>query len=206
MKQNTKVFFDFDGTLTTKDSLLPFIIFVVGWPVFLFKLIRLLPLMLYFAFDKSQRGRVKNRALNIYFAKYSTTELDERVQQYIKQILPTMMRAEGMRTLQQHLSSGHECILVSASIDLYLRPWAEQHGFSKVISTPFIGTPPLMMGKNCYGEEKVSRILAVYPDLDNDDSYAYGDTVGDIPMLKLVKNGAMWSNSKQQFEFIHSHD
>lgn len=199
-----KVFFDFDGTLTTKDSLLPFIIFVNSWPVFLAKLVFLLPLLCRFIFNRKLRGVVKNKALQIYLSKYSSDELNKQVTQFINTILPTMMRAEGMAILQQHLKSGHECILVSASIDLYLSPWAKQNGFSNVISTQYLATPPKMMGENCYGEEKVTRILNVYPDLHNEDSYAYGDTIGDIPMLRLVKHGAMWSKETQQFMPINT--
>lgn len=194
-----KVFFDFDGTLTTRDSLLPFIIFIVGWPMFILKLILLLPVMFRFIFNRKLRGEVKNSALQIYLSKYSVSELNDSAQRFIEEILPTIMRPEGIVLLKKHILLGHECILVSASLDLYLSPWAKQNGFSNVISTPFLGTLPKMIGTNCYGEEKVKQILKQYPNIQDDNTYAYGDTSGDIPMLKLVKHGAMWSKNKKQF-------
>ena len=58
-----KVFFDFDGTLTTKDSLIPFLIYTVGWPMALLKVILLLPLLCRYLFNRELRDEVKNRAL-----------------------------------------------------------------------------------------------------------------------------------------------
>lgn len=198
-----KIFFDFDGTLTTKDSLLPFLIFIVGWPTFLLKSILLMPLLCGYIFNKNLRGTIKNKALQIYLSKYSKQHLDLFTWEFVNSILPTMMRPEGVAILNEHLANGNECILVSASINLYLEPWAKQNGFSNVIATPFLGTPPTMIGQNCYGEEKVSQILKHYPNIKNENCYAYGDTIGDIPMLKLANKGFMWSNQKQQFVVIN---
>lgn len=198
----TKVFFDFDGTLTTKDSLLPFIVFVLGWPKFLLKSILFIPYLIKFMLDKQQRGFVKNEALRIYLSTYTTAQLTESAEAFVTNILPNMMRKEGVETYQSHIKAGHECILVSASVDLYLKIWAQKNGFVDVISTPFLGTPPKMMGINCYGEEKVIRIKQVYPLLDQYETMAYGDTVGDIPMLKTMNQGFMWSKETQSFQKI----
>lgn len=200
----TKVFFDFDGTITTKDSLLPFIIFVVGWPKFLYKSISFIPQLLKFMVNRQQRSVTKNKALLVYLSSYSTEELTERAEQFVATVVPNMMRKEGVDAYQAHMKAGHDCILVSASVNLYLDIWARKHGFVKVISTPFLGTPPNMMGENCYGEEKVVRIKAVLPDLDQYTTIAYGDTVGDIPMLTTMNQGFMWSKAAQKFQKIES--
>ena len=199
-----KVFFDFDGTLTTKDSLLPFLLFVVGWPRFILKSIFLLPLICRYFFNRNLRGQVKNKAILLYLSKYTPTQLEQFVAQFIDTILPTMMRPEGMSILEKHVKNGDECILVSASINLYLAPWAKQNHFTHVIATPFLGTPPLMIGQNCYGEEKVDQILKQYPEIQTENCYAYGDTIGDIPMLKLAQKGFMWSDKQQQFIEINA--
>ena len=194
-----KVFFDFDGTLTTKDSLIPFLIYTVGWPMALLKVILLLPLLCRYLFNRELRDEVKNRALQVYLSKFSKQEIDHSASQFVTKILPKMIRPQAIALLEKHKANGDECILVSASIDLYLLPWVKQNGFVKLISTPYIGNNPTMMGKNCYGEEKVHQILKNYPDLSKEDSCAYGDTIGDIPMLKLVKTGFMWSNKEQKY-------
>lgn len=200
--KGTKAFFDFDGTITTKDSLLPFIIFVVGWPKFLLKSIVFMPYLLKFMRDKRQRGFVKNKALSIYLSPYSTEQLTAKAEAFVDNVLPHMMRPEGIAAYQSHIQAGHECILVSASVDLYLNIWAQKNGFVKVISTPFLNENPNMMGTNCYGEEKVIRINAEFPDLKQYETFAYGDTVGDIPMLKTMNQGFMWSKSAKAFQKI----
>ena len=41
-------------------------------------------------------------------------------------------------------------------------------------------------GANCHGEEKVRRIQEAYQLKEYPQVYAYGDTKGDLPMLKLA--------------------
>ena len=49
-----------------------------------------------------------------------------------------------------------------------------------------------MIGKNCKNAEKVVRLNSILKQLgleiDYDNSYAYSDSLHDIPMLKMVKN------------------
>ena len=42
-----------------------------------------------------------------------------------------------------------------------------------------------LQGKNCYGPEKVRRINEVVDKSDYDITFAYGDSRGDLEMLKM---------------------
>jgi phosphoserine phosphatase len=42
------------------------------------------------------------------------------------------------------------------------------------------------ISKNCYGQEKVNRLLEVEPDRKNYYLYAYGDSRGDREMLAFA--------------------
>ena len=194
-----KVFFDFDGTLTTKDSLVAVVMFVVGRPVFFLKSIFLLPILCFFILGVTKREDLKNIFLRVFLSKYQRNELTKKAEVFVEKILPNIMRKEGCEIYQKYLKLGCECILVSASLDLYLDIWAMQNGFQKVISTRFLGTPPKMMGGNCYGAEKVRRIMEEYPDIESYLTSAYGDTKGDTPMLKKMNHGFMWSKKTGVF-------
>ena len=45
-----------------------------------------------------------------------------------------------------------------------------------------------VIGKNCKFTEKVERLKELDLDIDYDNSYAYSDSMTDLPMLNLVKN------------------
>ena len=44
-----------------------------------------------------------------------------------------MLKPQAMKKLQWHQDRGHRCILISASLDLFLVPWATREGFNDLI-------------------------------------------------------------------------
>ena len=91
-------------------------------------------------------------------------------------------------------AEGYTIYICSASVEAYLR-------FCKLPVDEILGTKTVikdgkytsqMIGKNCKNEEKVKRIQEVIKnhnlEIDYDLSYAYSDSLHDIPMLKMVKN------------------
>lgn len=200
----TVAFFDFDGTLTTGDTLMPFLKFVVGAPRYYAKLALVSPvLMAYFA--KLIRNDVaKQIVLKQYLAGYHIDELFELGQRFSEEIIPTMLRPEGMERLRWHKEQGHECVLVSASLDVYLKTWSQQEGIEDTICSSLEIKSNTVTGKlsdsNCYGLEKVSRISRFEGHANYCKRYAYGDTRGDIPMLSHVDSGYLWSGREKAFK------
>ncbi|MFX5393220.1 HAD-IB family phosphatase, partial [Acinetobacter baumannii] len=76
---------------------------------------------------------------------------------------PATLRPEAVAKLRGHQKQGHVCVLVSATLALYLRPWARDMGFDEVLATElevdargrFTG---LLATPNCYGPEKAARL------------------------------------------------
>lgn len=192
----TVAFFDFDGTLTTGDTLMPFLKFVVGAPKYYAKLALVSPvLMAYFA--KLIRNDVaKQIVLKHYLAGYHIDELFELGQRFSEEVIPTMLRPEGMERLRWHQNQGHECVLVSASLDIYLQAWSMAEGFSRVICTS-LGvdernlTSGKLAGENCHGKIKVVRIKGFLKGNAHGVTYGYGDTSADLPMLTFLDNGLL---------------
>ena len=85
-------------------------------------------------------------------------------------------------------------IIVSASIENWILPWAEKEGIEIVLATQIeVNEEERLTGyfssPNCYGKEKVKRILEMYPNRENYILIAYGDSSGDFDMLSFADNG-----------------
>jgi len=192
-------FFDFDGTLTTGDTLMPFLKFVVGKPTYYAKLALLSPVLgAYFA--KLLRNDIaKQIVLKQYLAGYHIDELFALGERFSQEVIPTMLREEGMERLRWHQEQGHICVLVSASLDIYLLEWASSNGFFSCISSRLrtnlsgVVTGELL-DKNCFGKEKAYQVKIWLKNRHPSLTYAYGDTKGDFFMLELVDEGNIYRN------------
>ncbi|WP_016855061.1 HAD-IB family hydrolase [Halomonas smyrnensis] len=194
-------FFDFDGTLTTGDTLMPFLKFVVGTPTYYAKLALVSPVLAAYFAKLLRNDIAKQIVLKQYLAGYHIDDLFERGQRFSDEVIPSMLRPEGMERLRWHQEQGHECVLVSASMDVYLNAWAKREGLSEVICTALEKDDSghvsgSIRGGNCYGKEKHRRVLQWQSGKYLTDTYAYGDTSGDVPMLTAAKNGYLWKKDK----------
>jgi HAD superfamily phosphoserine phosphatase-like hydrolase len=99
------------------------------------------------------------------------------------------MRKEALEQLEWHRKRGDHIVIVSASIDLYLRPWCEQHKVDLICST-MEHTSGIYSGRylqgDCSFEEKSKRIQAALNLKDYTDIFAYGDTPEDKNLLGLA--------------------
>ena len=94
-----------------------------------------------------------------------------------------------MNMIKLHLEKGHRVVLVSASLEPYLKPWTDKIGIELLGSRIAISDGVLtgsFAGKNCYGKEKERRIKKAYSLEEYDFVYAYGDSRGDKEMLELA--------------------
>ena len=75
-------------------------------------------------------------------------------------------------------------LIVSASIDNWVQPFFAQ---VKVLGTQIEVVNGKLTGqflsKNCYGQEKVNRILTLYPNRQDYHLTAFGDSRGDKELL-----------------------
>lgn len=176
-------FFDFDGTITTDDSLLKFIRFVVGDAKFALGL-----LALYMA-KIIPNYRVKQYLLAWYFKGMPKDAFLAVAQEYSLKHIQTILRPEAMQRIAWHQQQGHQVVIVSASLECWLQPWCEQQGLY-LLATQIDLSQPLITGRflsaNCYGQEKVNRIRAAYDLSQFNKIYAYGDSSGDKEMLALA--------------------
>jgi len=181
-------FFDFDGTITTKDSLVEFIQFAVGKPKYYAGLILLSPMLLRYTLKLIPNHIAKERLIAYYFKGCKSKDFELISQKYSQTKLNDIIRPLALEKILWHQSKGHKVVIVSASIRHWLAPWCEKYDID-LISTELEISNHILTGKfstkNCYGLEKVKRIEAQYKLKDFASIYAYGDSAGDKDLLDL---------------------
>jgi len=185
--------FDFDGTLTWRDTLLPFLHRLLGTPTLLWVLFICSPWLVAYALRLTSNHRAKAMLLQAALAGRTQAEVQRCAQAFVREYLPLQWRPWAMRQLVQHQRAGHRCIIVSASTSLYMHLAGQSLGVDAVLCTEMEVADGRYTGRmataNCHGEEKVRRLQAwlttefgaAQPVL-----HAYGDTSGDRPMLRLA--------------------
>lgn len=180
--------FDFDGTLTYRDSLLPFLLYVSGVPMFVRHMFASLPTLAGYALGMIANDVAKQRMLTRFFAGVPIAQLRIKAEQFSALKLPALIRPAALCRLAWHKQQGHRCIVISASLDIYVRPWALRAGFDEVIASRLETlSDGRVSGKllegNCFGSEKIRRLEALLGGRSGYTLYAYGDSRGDRELL-----------------------
>lgn len=183
--------FDFDGTLTYHDSLIPFLCFMFGHPKTYAKLLGLLPYLAAFPLGLISRKDAKEAILTAFLKDSALRFLETQAALFAKEPLMKLVKPQAWQKYQWHLSQGHTCVLISANLSLYLTPFGKQAGFTHILATELATSADQLLtgkllGENCWGEEKVRRLDALFGPKKEYLLYAYGDSKGDEPLLKLA--------------------
>ena len=184
--------FDFDGTMTTRDSFPSFLSFAAGKWATAKKLISLSPQFAGFLIHKISRQEVKEAVLKIFFEGIPLEQLQELGMSFARSSnMAKLLRPEALKRLDWHLRQGHHCILISASINAYLDPWSRQKGFSDAICSQLAvdengNATGLLEGLNCWGPEKTRRLIELAGPKGDYTLYAYGDSRGDQELLEMA--------------------
>ena len=181
--------FDFDGTVTDRDSMFPFLRYAAGRARYYWCMTSQLPMLTKYLLGKVDNNTAKERVLTRFFAGLPVAALNMIGVRFAEEVLPKMVRPAALERLAWHRSLGHRCILVSASLQLYLQPWATSAGFDAVIGSQFElrggrYISGRLAGGNCHGAEKVKRLLTLMGDRQTFQLYAYGDSRGDYELLE----------------------
>lgn len=182
-------FFDFDGTITTKDTLLEFIKFSKGVFSFYTGFFINLPYLLAYKLHVISNQKAKEKVLAYFFMGTPLTSFQDLCERFVSERLPSLLRPKAIIEINKLLQAGVEVVIVSASPENWIKPWTNSMQL-QLVATRLEVTDDRLTGKifeyNCHGMEKVRRIKERYA-LDNySEILAYGDTRGDLPMLSLA--------------------
>ena len=182
-------FFDFDGTITFKDTFIEFIKYYKGIPKFLLGMLLLSPILILFKLKLIRNWKAKEIVLSYFFEGENIEKFKNKCNNYSSSRISKITRKKALEYIEIHKKSNHDIFVVSASAEMWLSKWCEKMEI-KLISTKLeIENSNLtgkILGKNCYGIEKVKRIKEEI-DLDKYNLiFAYGDSRGDKEMLEIA--------------------
>lgn len=181
-------FFDFDGTITYKDTLLEFIRFAKGDAAFWTGFLLYSPFIVAYKLGIITNQDAKERILRHFFSKTSAAEFDRLCEEFAEKIIPGLIREKAIREIYKLKEEGAEVVVVSASAENWVSKWSNAHGLNCIATRMECADDVIsgkISGRNCYGEEKVERIRKEFDLSRYQKIYCYGDTNGDWPMLKL---------------------
>lgn len=190
MKKEIAVF-DFDGTITTKDTLLEFIKFAKGRLRFFIGFFIKLPYLIAFKLKIISNQSAKEKILQYFFRDTPVEVFKEYCAAFSKHMLPKLIRPNAVEEIRRLQKKNIVVVVVSASPENWIETWALQTEVQLIASRLEITDGKLtgkLCGKNCHGNEKVSRINEKYNLSHHQIVAAYGDSMGDKPMLELAAN------------------
>ena len=185
----TYAFFDFDETITSRDTFIGFIYFnfsrfrvIVGY------LVNGLHILAWHLGLLSTAG-IKERLITHFFKGMSENEFKERAQRYGREFIPTVVLPQARERIKWHQEQGHTVVVVSASLQDYLAQWCQEQKV-ELLCTRLLFVNEMVTGKSdgadCSSDEKARRIKESY-DLESADYvYAYGNSSDDEAMLALA--------------------
>ena len=188
-KDRAIVAFDFDGTLTIRDSFTEFLRWRAGRGGWALGLVKLAPAVAAYARDRD-RGRIKAASVREFLRGVPRAELEAEAERFADGIWSRFMRPDALKVWNDWGERGAHRVIVTASPETTVAPFARRLGADALLGTPLVfdaddRVTGAFASPNCRGEEKVRRLRAVYGD-EVRLAAAYGDTSGDTEMLELA--------------------
>ncbi|AKC85693.1 HAD family hydrolase [Pseudoxanthomonas suwonensis] len=128
------------------------------------------------------------RVTRLVFAGRTTQEVEAAGLCYADEVLPGLLRPDMMERITWHRGQGDTVVVVSGSLDAYLRPWCERHGL-ELVCNRLESSNGRLTGHYLDGDRgahKAADIRARYDLARYPRIHAYGDSREDRPMLALA--------------------
>ena len=188
--------FDFDGTLTTSDTLLEFIKYAKGRGRFLMVFLMYSPLLVLMKLHMYPNWKAKQQIFAHLFAGMRIEKFDALCRGFAEEN-QHLLRPKGITLMHEALVAGAQVFIVSASIDNWVRPFFDIRNLKgvQVLVTQIEVEDGKLSGNfnsnNCYGKEKVHRIAEALKSFERSEYEieAFGDSRGDKEMLAFADKG-----------------
>lgn len=191
----TAAFFDVDGTLVNRT--------IVHYYIYLRRRLMsplraalwhpayLLKCLYYLALDAVDRARF-NLAFYTDYRGLPAADVRRLAPECFREVICPHVFAQARAVVETHRREGRSLVLVTGSLDFLMQPLAEEFGFHHLLAaslvelngrfTGVLSTPPI-------GKQEKARMVREYAaahGVDLSASYAYGDSLADLPMLEAV--------------------
>lgn len=187
MKQRL-VIFDFDGTLTYRDSMIEFVRYYHGTKHFFLGMMYLFPQLLLYKLNFIPNYKAKEIFLSYFFRNEPIHVFQKKANKFSEEIIPSFIIPSALRNLEQHKKDGDDVVIISSSAEDWLGIWCTLNKVN-LIATVLEKEDNLITGKldgpNCYGPEKVNRLKQSYDLSTFDEIIVYGDSEGDHALFEI---------------------
>ncbi|SHF00238.1 HAD-IB family hydrolase [Chryseobacterium takakiae] len=189
--------FDFDGTLTYKDTMFMYLRFYD--PVkFRLQFLKHIPLFVLLKLKLADTEKVKKSFIGSILKGQMQEKIEKKSNQFFEHYYPKIIRENALDFIRNIDREHTHSLLVTASLDIWAKPFAEAFQMELVATKAefkngvFTGN---FIGKNCNGKEKLIRIQTEIASRKYDKIIAFGDTSGDRYMLQWANEG--------HYQFFH---
>lgn len=189
--------FDFDGTLTYKDTMFLYLKFYNSKKYYI-QLVKHIPLFIILKLKLADAEKVKKSFIASILKGEKKEKIELNSRKFFDKYYPKLIRENALDFIGNINREKTESLLITASLDIWTKPFAEKFQMTLVSTKAefendiFTGN---FIGKNCNGTEKVNRIQNEIKGRKFDKTIAFGDTFGDQPMLN-------WAN-ESHYRFFH---
>lgn len=175
--------FDVDGTLTRRDTLLPFLVATFGR-------VRVMQALASASSSLAGRSEMKARVIERLFARARPQDVQPVAETFVDRLVSSGLRPGTLSHVDAHRERGHRLVMVSASLDVYLDVLARRLGFDAVLATSLeIGPDGCFTGRmargNVRGDEKTVRLREWMGDTTL-EVWAYGNSRNDLALLAFA--------------------
>ena len=187
--QKSIAFFDFDGTITKKDTMLELARFSRGNLSYVMGLCIISPWLVAMKLGLITKKKAKEKLLTYFFGNTPLQKFNDDCILFIQNKMPAIIKQEAMAAIKNHLSEYTTVVIVSASAENWVAPWCLKYSLQYICTRLEVKDDSItgkLLYENCNGNEKVSRIKQLFNLADYESIYCYGDTSGDTMMLSLA--------------------
>jgi len=186
------VVFDLDGTITRRDTLVPYVVGLLAErPRQLARLLRIVPPLLAFLCGRIGLADLKGRAIAGTLGGTARADIERRTRRFVPSVLARMSRRDALAAIERHRRAGDRLVLLSASPDLYVHEIGAALNFDETICTAVRWDGESLQGglagPNCRGAEKTRRIAALRERFPERAVVAYANSAGDLDHLRAVE-------------------
>lgn len=183
--------FDLDGTITHRDTLLPYVMgFPMSAPRKYLGMLCLFWAVLLFVLRLRDHGDVKQAFIRCTLRGQSRTKADAYTAQFVPSVLAGGVFADALARIEQHRAEGARLVLMSASTDLYVPAFGAALGFDEVICTGVQWNGDVLDGRlttpNRRGTEKTRCFEALRKTHPGLTTAAYGNAGSDLDHMRLA--------------------
>ena len=177
--------FDFDKTITEKDSFNDFLIYTFGKRKFSFTILKKSAWIVLYKLKLISNAKVKTKLFQSFYKEKLYTKYKNDCNNYCNNRLNDIINEKIVNKIDELKKQNYKLVLLSASFKEWLEPWAKANGFTKVICSEFeinkdVIDGTILENKSCYGINKKNMLLKAFPNIEkNGYLIAYGDSKSD---------------------------